>query len=429
MLNRLSFMLAIGLATSAARAAVINVPADQPTIQAGIDAAFAGDEVVVADGTYTGSGNFNLTFLGKAITVRSAGGDPNLCVIDMQAILGRRGFNFENGETTLSRLEGFTIRNGNLGDYNHGGGIRCVASSPTIVNCILDGNSVSMVDPTDYPRGGGMYIVGGSPTLINCVFSGNMVHHITDFFAEGGGLYGAGENVTLINCVFSGNVASGVTCCGQGGAILFGGGLTMINCTLVGNSTGPGGAGGGLRGNETLINCVLWDNSPDQISPISSPAVSYSCVEGGWPGVNNIDADPLFVDPDGADGIVGTPDDDLRLLAGSPALDAADNIKVPFDLFDLDGDGVTLSERTPVDRNGDPRFRNSPGMPDTGNTDFENWLVDMGAFEFQPAPFLGVTHGLLDGTAADPHRRGGDSRPRAVEGLHGDLEALAFLPK
>ncbi len=39
----------------------------------------------------------------------------------------------------------------------------------------------------------------------------------------------------------------------------------------------------------------------------------------------------------------------------------------------------------PSPRNGDPRFRNSPGMPDTGNTDFENWLVDMGAFEFQPA--------------------------------------------
>ncbi len=384
MLNRLSFMLAIGLATSAARAVVINVPADQPTIQAGIDAAFAGDEVVVSDGTYTGPGNFNLTFLGKEITVRSASRDPSLCVIDMQAILGRRGFNFESGETSLSRLEGFTIRNGNLGDYDSGGGIRCVASSPTIVNCILDGNSVSMLDPTDLPRGGGMYISNGSPILINCVFSGNMVHHVTDFFAEGGGLWSHGGNVTLINCAFSGNAASGSVCCGAGGAII-GDGLTLINCTLAGNSTGPGGMGGGIDANATLINCVLWGNSPDQFHPANTPAVSYSLIQDGWPGVNNIDANPLFVDPDGADGIVGTPDDDLRLLTGSPALDAADNIKVPFDLFDLDGDGVTLSERTPVDRNGDPRFRNSPGMPDTGNTDFENWLVDMGAFEFQPA--------------------------------------------
>ena len=57
---------------------------------------------------------------------------------------------------------------------------------------------------------------------------------------------------------------------------------------------------------------------------------------------------------------------------------------------------MTLSERIPIDRNGDPRFRNDAGMPDTGNTDFENWLVDMGAYEFQPPACPGDTDG--DGT-------------------------------
>ncbi len=62
-------------------AATIHVPGDQPTIQAGIDAAMDGDIVLVADGTWTGVGNRDIDFLGKAITVRSENG-PDSCIID-----------------------------------------------------------------------------------------------------------------------------------------------------------------------------------------------------------------------------------------------------------------------------------------------------------------------------------------------------------
>ncbi len=58
-----------------ANAVIINVPGDEPTIQAGIDAAVDGDEVVVAPGTYFEA----IDFLGKAITLRSSGGAEGAC--------------------------------------------------------------------------------------------------------------------------------------------------------------------------------------------------------------------------------------------------------------------------------------------------------------------------------------------------------------
>ncbi|MEW6481588.1 MAG: hypothetical protein AB1397_01035 [bacterium] len=64
------------------------VPSQYTTIQSAINAANNGDTVWVADGTYRGTGNKDLTWTGKHITVRSENG-PNNCIIDCQG-LGRR---------------------------------------------------------------------------------------------------------------------------------------------------------------------------------------------------------------------------------------------------------------------------------------------------------------------------------------------------
>ena len=121
-------------------AAIIRVPSDQATIQAGINAARNGDTVLVADGTYTGEGNRNLDFGGRAITVSSENGAEN-CVNDCEE--HGRGFYFHSGESRASVVKGFTITNGHSpsADDTHGGGIYCMNSSPTIADNIITGNS------------------------------------------------------------------------------------------------------------------------------------------------------------------------------------------------------------------------------------------------------------------------------------------------
>jgi hypothetical protein len=85
-------------------ASTINVPKDQPTIQAGINAANNGDTVLVAPGTYAE----NIDFLGKAITVGSSQG-PRVTTITINAGCG---VTFDHGEGLNSVLKGFSLKGG-----------------------------------------------------------------------------------------------------------------------------------------------------------------------------------------------------------------------------------------------------------------------------------------------------------------------------
>jgi hypothetical protein len=96
------------LTASALAGKVIHVPADQPAIQAAINAAANGDTVLVAPGTY----NEQINFLGKTIVVRSQGGNK-VTTIDGASVAGPV-VRFVSGETLKSVLQGFTIQNGTM---------------------------------------------------------------------------------------------------------------------------------------------------------------------------------------------------------------------------------------------------------------------------------------------------------------------------
>ena len=179
--------------------------------------------------------------------------------------------------------------NSALGELGNGGGMCNWYSSPTVTNCIFSGNSAS----GEFGGGGGMATGGAedNPIITNCRFIAN-----TAFGEHGGGMFIG--NSTVTNCIFIRNSAAD-----DGGGIYSYGDTILINCTFSGNEAERYGGGTYNRSsNSILINWILWGDTPDEIYVDSGiPIVTYSDVQGGWPGYGNIDVDPCFVDPDAND--------------------------------------------------------------------------------------------------------------------------------
>lgn len=273
-----------------AGAATINVPGNQPTVQAAINAAVAGDVVVVAPGTY----KENINFGGKAITLKSAAG-PAVTILDGQQL--GSVVTFATGEGRGSVLRGFTLKNGRLTSsmsFLNGGGIRIQNASPTIVNNVvtanqscggghgisvrggsplISANTISNNTPIGCSghTGGGIDVLGsGSAEITNNTITGNSA-------SFGGGVaFNAAGTPTLSNNRISGNTATS----GGGGISLSNASNVLLRQNLIVENTAPRGAGiewtvpSGARGPRLVNNTIAANHAT------ASPFVSGIYADG-----------------------------------------------------------------------------------------------------------------------------------------------------
>ena len=196
-LFKLTYTVTLLLYTSIATATIIRVPQDQPTIQEGIDSAFAGDTVLVDTGKYIENINFN----GKNIVVASLFLTTNDTSYLSQTVIDGDSVGsvvtFESGEDTTAMLSGFRITNGWA---RYGGGIYCSSSSPSLVDLIINGNSVRR-------GGGGIYCSNSNPHFIGISISNNSSEHGGGIYLHQSSPYFDNENRCIIyfNRAFSGN--------------------------------------------------------------------------------------------------------------------------------------------------------------------------------------------------------------------------------
>ncbi len=311
---------------------------DFPTIQDAINAAASGDTIELASGTFTGSGNSDIDFGGKAIVLRSQDGDATTCTIDCES--AAQGFIFASAEGPNSVIKNITVTNG-TGVF--GGAVTCADASPTLIGCRFVSNSVS-------DDGGALYGSGSSVTVDGCLFLNN---HATD---DGGAAkFEIGSSPTFTDCEFIGNtvnddagavqtyastpsfdhcVFSENESVNHAGALIFGENSqgTVTSCTFVGNIGGTSGcsgiavqSAGSTCGIDNTI--IALGTSGEAVFEANGGVATLTCSDlygnsgGDWIdgiadqlGVDgNFTADPMFCDP-------GSGDFELHVL--SPCADA-----------------------------------------------------------------------------------------------------------
>jgi hypothetical protein len=338
-------------------------------LQTALSSAPTGSEIWVAQGTYkptnasTKTISFTIPsgarvyggFVGTELTQNQRNFTMNTTILsgEIGSIANPQDNSYHvvyfNGANNTTRLDGFTISDGNSNytppssiiypsssivpvSINDGGGIALDnGSSPTIINCKIINNKATI--------GAGIFATNNStPTVINCIIMGNES-------TFGGGVYNLGSNGIYNNVLIAGNKAEG------GGMYNNVSSPTLTNVTIAGNGGNIGAIFNSLS-SPVIKNCILWGN----ISPFNDTQSisSNSIVEGGSPGIGNLNLNPQFVNPTHY-GLSPNTSGNYQLTNTSPAIDAGDNSTLSFTDKDLIGN-----------------LRRYNGS-----------IVDMGAYEFQ----------------------------------------------
>jgi hypothetical protein len=324
--NLTPVFLAIGLVwlgvASAAFGAVIHVPGDQATIQLGINAAVAGDMVLVAAGTY-----FEHDLQMKdGIRLRSEAGLANCVTIDARQ-QGRVLSCHSAGAGTT--IEGFTLTGGSV-PSGYGGGLYLIASSPSILRCVVTGNWAE-------PGASGIYCLQSSPVLTDCVVTDNLesvdgcaiycVNHSSPVFEGcliarntaqiwGGAMYAAESTPRFTHCTIQANHAyqgGGIWVCYRSHAIL--------EDTIVASSTDGEGVYVYVdRTHPSVVTLTCCDVFGNQDGNYGGDIEDQTGLNG------NISESPVFCDP--ATG-------NYRLTWGSPCLPENNSCQVQIGAFGL----------------------------------------------------------------------------------------------
>jgi hypothetical protein len=186
-----------------------------------------------------------------------------------------------------------------------------------LTNCTFLGNHA------EWSGGGILNINYSSPTIKDCTFVNNFAG------TAGGGVNNTNDSSPIMtNTIIWGNTSEN-----GGGMHNYNSFPVLTNCTMANNTANVGGGiyNAGLAA-PVVTNSIIWGNTPNQIA--NDPAtVTYSDVQGGYAGIGNIDADPLFVDPLNGD---------FHLSARSPVIDIGNNNAAYLPIFDFEGDTRTL---------------------------------------------------------------------------------------
>lgn len=338
-------------------------------VQSAIVAAVPGDTIWVDAGTYSGTGNRNVDFLGKPLTLASVFGS-GVTVLDCggEAGLILRG--------TGIVVRGFTIEGA------HSNGLRCVAGSQSLVedclirNCMAATNTtITLTDQAfdpggvlvyrsinitwpDLSRGGGVYCTDAEVELRNCTLEANSSS------GAGGSLYATNSRIMMAACrilqshtlvpVAQSSVEEYLP--DQDGNIIFsrcntnrlfdqaggGGGLFLTassilasNCLLMGNSAAPWGGAVGLVAGSTglFVQCQFIQNKA--LGRFISDSVTIA---------NGYDGDGQLVYSHVVSGVTNESE-----LAGGGVFCSASNVRleqclVSDNTAEGDGGGLALAE-------------------------------------------------------------------------------------